>query len=344
MKSFKLDIKIGKQIGAGHFGVVCLAEDPVHGTVAVKRLTRALSESEASWRGRKADLLKEAQNLKAATHRNVVAVHHLLEEEGGDEIIFAMDFCSGGSLQNAYETGPLPLRSVRKIATEITQGLQALHARGMIHRDIKPGNVLIDENGTAKLGDFGLVTDDIILGYAAAIGYKDHLAPEVWSGQGTSVKTDIWALGMTLYRLMHGSAWYSNAVAPQDIVPDGGYSKTLKWLPHIPDSWRRLVRRTLHDDTATRFQTATELFGALGALPACEWHCEVGQREIKWQRDKGARKIIVTWTMHSKKHNEWHAWSEPKGIGKVHTLGGSDEILSSREVERDLLQFFKNNS
>lgn len=148
---------------------------------------------------------------------------------------------------------------------------------------------------------------------------------------------------MTLYRLMHGATWYSEASAPKDIVPDGGFAKTLTWLPHIPDGWRRLVRRTLHDNSSGRYQTATELFAALGTLHACDWRCAVTPSEVRWEKEKGGRKLFVTWSRHSKKDHEWHAWSEPSKTGKIHKLGGSDDILSRREVEKQLQAFFRNN-
>lgn len=193
---------MGARISAGHFGEVFLAKDLVHGDVAVKVLERAATESAADWQLRRDGLVKEGQRLKQATHKNVVNVLHVLESETSDAVHLVMEFCSGGSLQAPYEKGPMTLRHVRKVATDVCFGLQALHARGMLHRDIKPGNLLLNSSGITKLGDFGLVTDNIILGYASQAGYADHLAPEIWHGSGTSVVTDVWALGVTLYRLI----------------------------------------------------------------------------------------------------------------------------------------------
>jgi eukaryotic-like serine/threonine-protein kinase len=75
-----------------------------------------------------------------------------------------MELCQGGCLQSKFDSGPMLLADVRKYATHITMGLAALHARNMLHRDIKPANILLNKQGIAKLGDFGLVTDNIILG------------------------------------------------------------------------------------------------------------------------------------------------------------------------------------
>ncbi|WKL58011.1 serine/threonine-protein kinase [Asticcacaulis sp. ZE23SCel15] len=343
MASFKSGLIIGKHIASGFFGDVYMGQDPVHGAVAVKRIQKDPTKPDAEWSARKQGLLKEAQNLKAASHRNVVQIHHLVEDETDDSIVFAMEYCAGGSLQGVYDAGPMKLDRLRKVATEITLGLQSLHSRGMLHRDIKPGNILISGSGVAQLGDFGLVTDNLILGYGSQAGYSDHIAPEVWAGGGTSVKADIWSMGMTLYRLLHGSSWYSAAPLPRTVVQDGDYCKTLKWLPHIPDEWRRIIRKMLHDSPDKRVQTATELFAALSRLPTPEWSCSVTPKEIRWERVKGPRKVSVLWQRHNARDHEWHAWSEPLKTGKTHTLGGGDDILSRKEVDRQLQEFFKNN-
>ena len=193
---------------------------------------REPAEPDANWRARKADLLREGQRLSRATYENVVHVHHLLELPTEDAVHLVMEYCAGGSLQESFVRGPMPLFDVRRHSTQIAIGLQALHTRGMLHRDIKPGNLLIDTQRVTKLGDFGLVTDDLILGYGSAAGYLDHVAPEVHVGGPTSARTDIWALGMTIYRLLHGSTWYEKSPPPHLVIPDGGFAKRLRWLFH----------------------------------------------------------------------------------------------------------------
>ncbi len=345
MSSLKSGLKIGKQIGEGHFGKVHLGDDPVHGVVAVKRLVKDPAQPEPEWNARKKGLLQEAQHLKQATHRNVVQVHNLLEDDSRDAILLVMDYCSGGSLQAAFNAGPVALAELRRIATEVTQGLRALHARGMLHRDIKPGNLLINNKGIAQLGDFGLVTDDLILGYGSQAGYWDHIAPEIYSGGGTSVKTDIWALGATIYRLLHGVSWYSESPSPVLLVPNGGFADKLRWLPHIPKRWRRVVRKMLRDDPAQRYQAATEVFAALSELPTRpNWKCTTSGPEVRWERSKGSRRMVVLWQRHSARRHEWRAWSEPLGNGRNRALGGSNGVIGRKAAERELQDFFEAQS
>ena len=334
-------LTIGAKLGNGFFGEVFLGQDSVHGTVAVKVLSRKIGQSDTEWFRCKSSFLAEAQHLSRAHHRNVVQVHHIQELPDGNSIRFCMAYCPGGSLQSEFESGPMPLLRVRDFGTEVLLGLGALHARGMLHRDIKPGNILIDNAGVAQLGDFGLVTDNLIMGYAEQAGYSDHVAHEVWLGGGTSVKTDIWAFGMTLYRLLHGKTWYEESPEPRLLVRNGKFSESLAWLPHIPKTWRRAIRKMLNDDPALRYQTTAEVLNALSMLPTVNWHTIVTPNAVRWEQAGVDRLKVVMWTKHDARRHEWKAWSEPKGAtGRVRTLGESTGIVPKRQAIRELEQFF----
>jgi eukaryotic-like serine/threonine-protein kinase len=207
--TLRSNLQIGSPIGAGHFGEVFSAIDDAHGNVAVKIQGKLAFESDADWQLRRKAHLAEGHRLSQARHPNVVQIHTLLEDDASDAVLIVMDLCPGGSLQSRFEAGPMLLIDVLKHTTQVTLGLMTLHSRGMLHRDIKPGNILLNKLGIAQLGDFGHVTDNIVVGYGSATGYSDHLSPEVLNGGGTSVRSDIWALGMTMYRLLHGAEWYS---------------------------------------------------------------------------------------------------------------------------------------
>ena len=334
-------LEIGRKLGSGFFGEVFLAKDGVHGRVAVKVLARKPEHSDDEWQEIKTSFLAEAQNLSKAKHRNVVQVYHIEELPDGNSIRFCMAYCPGGSLQSSFEKGPMTLATVRKAGTEVLLGLGALHARKMLHRDIKPGNVLLDAVAIAQLSDFGLVTDDLLLGYGSQAGYSDHIAYEVWNGKGTSQKSDIWAFGMTLFRLLHGKQWYGDAPDPQDIVPGGGFVDTLKWLPHIPKTWRRVIRKMLNDDPAARHQNAGQALGALSRLPVTpEWTATVTPELVRWEQKSKGRLNVVEWKRHSPRKHEWSAWSEPLGKGRKRSLGGSDGIIGSRKCIAELEDYF----
>lgn len=334
-------MKLGHKLGAGAFGEVFEGQDGVHGRVAVKVMSRAPLESDAEWHQRKAGLLAEAQRLSAAEHRNVVRVHSISESAADDAIHLCMAYCAGGSLQKPYEKGPLQLETVRKIATDVTFGLDALHSRGMLHRDIKPGNLLLDDTGVALLGDFGLVTDHLLNGYGSRAGYKDHIAYEVWSTWVTSAKSDIWALGMTLYRLLHGERWYEWGQSPRVAVPNGSFADTLRWLPHIPSGWRRMIRKMLNDDTSLRYQSAQQVLNALSGLDTPSWFATVNPDSVRWEITTGDRLRVVEWRWQSPRKHEWAAWSEPTGAtGRKKSLGASSGQQGLRQTLKELEEFF----
>jgi eukaryotic-like serine/threonine-protein kinase len=345
MSSFISNLNILNKIGNGHFGEVFLANDDVHGHVAVKVLARMQDEPDVRWHARRDGLLREAQFLARATHRNVVPVYHCVASDDGESIRFCMALCPRGSLQTEFERAPMSLLNVRKIATEVTLGLQALHQRGMLHRDIKPANILLDGSGTAQLGDFGLVTDDLLFGYGSANGYLDHIAYEVWHGEPTSIKTDIWALGMTLYRLLHGKTWYELRPLPRAQIALGRFADSLRWLPHIPQKWRRTLRKMMNDDTSARYQNCEQLLSALADLPVePDWECAVESTKVHWHRVAKTREFHTEWIVHSPRKHEWKAWSAPRGAGITRRLAGSTGTIGRTACVDELEAFFTSHA
>lgn len=345
---FHSKLKVGDKLGNGHFGEVYEADDPVHGKIAVKIIarTKAMHPSEvnddAKWELRKAAIHKEAQFLSRATHRNVVPVHSINETPDGNSVQICMAFCPGGSYQTNFEKGPMPLFAVRKLGTEVLLGLSALHARGMLHRDIKPGNILCDAAGVAQISDFGLVTDDLILGYGSQAGYSDHIAFEIWQGGATSTKSDIWAFGMTMFRMLHGKSWYEEAPSPQRIVKLGKFADTLKWLPHIPANWRRAIRTMLRDDPGLRFQNSTQAMNAMSALAiAPAWSVDVSPELVRWELLSKTRKNVVEWYRESPRRHRWSAWSDPLGTGRSKTLAGSSGTVGRTQAVAELERYFR---
>jgi serine/threonine-protein kinase len=334
-------LKVGAKLGAGAFGEVFFGQDDAHGQVAVKKLVRKPNWSEAQWDAWKMAFLAEAQNLSRATHDHVVKVHHILEADDHESVLICMAFCAGGSLQEPYERGAMPISSVRKIGTDVVLGLAALHSRQLIHRDIKPANILLDTRGNAMIGDFGLVTDDIVFGYASDAGYYDHLAYEVWQGKGTSVRSDVWALGATLFRLLHGKLWYEEMPEPKDVIAHGGFADGLKWLPHIPKRWRRVIRQMMEDDSSKRYQSADQALSAIASLPVTPaWNASVDPNLVRWELESGSRLNIVEWSRIPRQH-QWVAWSEPSAgrKGRKMTLGGSKGIVSRKQAISELEKY-----
>lgn len=337
--TLRSNLKIGKAIGAGHFGEVFAGVDDVHGDVAVKIQSKLAFESDSDWQQRRKYHLDEASRLSRARHANVVPVHCLLEDDSSDAVLIVMDLCPGGSLQSHFENGPMSLTDVRRYTTQVTMGLVALHNRKMLHRDIKPGNILLNKRDVAQIGDFGLVTDNIILDYGSAAGYSDHLAPEVLAGNGTSVRSDIWALGMTMYRLLHGQEWYSRLPAPRHVVGKGGFAKSLPWLPHIPQNWRTVVRTMMNDDAHSRYKNGNELLVAISRLHTTpRWQCKVTPTDVTWTCTTKNRNYRVEWEETKPGSFNWEARSIPIAKGNRRSFGGSQNVnYNTAERELNLL-------
>lgn len=337
------NLKPVSRLGAGQFGIVYLAEDQLHGKVAVKLIKRRSTELDQQWQERKAELLFEGTRLKAAEHPNVVRVFDVRQTDDGNAVLLVMEYCSGGSCEQLYRAGPLPISKVQDLLMDTALGLKTVHARGMLHRDIKPANIMITAAGRAKLGDFGLVTEELVHGHPAAAGYLDHLAFEYFRNRKTSERTDIWAFGVTAYRLLHGRAFYESLPQPASSVPKGRFGATLPWLPHIPKSWRRSVRKSLNDDPSKRIESADEFFAELSKLPnAPSWDCDYSGPQVRWSRPHKERVWLVQWHRLSQRSHSWEAVSLPKsGQGPKRRLDNSSkERMNKREAQKELEQFF----
>lgn len=334
--------QFGSMLGKGFYGEVYEATTELPGKVAVKKFMKEAGQSDADWSQKKQDLLEEGIRLKDAKHTHVVEVHQIFHNPGDDAVYLVMEHCANGSVETEFENGPMTLDRVRSVLHDVALGLHAIHARGMLHRDIKPANILLGANGRAKLGDFGWSTIDIQHGYAAGGGYLDHLAPEVHHSKITSIRTDIWALGMTAYRLLHGAELYNQLPPPRFIIPNGGFAASLPWLPHIPDGWRRFVRHLMNDDPNARCQDALAVVKSLNRLLVKpEWTCKYGTTQIVWETQKKERRIEVIWQRPSPRKNEWSAMSHPVGNGKVRRIGGSTSPIGRKTAEKELQKFFK---
>lgn len=352
------DLELIEELGGGYFGTVHAARMKPHGDVAAKQIlcedARSLLGT-SDWNELVAHLFREAESLKKAEHANVVRVYSVHHDEPNDCVFIITERCTA-SLDALCDVGPLPLSDVKTYIRDALAGLEALHLRGMLHRDIKPGNILLS-CGQAKLADFGFVTDNILKGYASNAGYPDHLAPEVFEAELTSTKTDVWAMGMTLYRLLNGEPWYREHQLqwgvdwrndPQEAkrvieerVTSGTFAERLRWMPHVPKRWRRVVNRALAHRISRRFQTAGEMLTAITPLPSePSWTCVFDGEKIVWERRRDDREELVEWTRASPRSAAAIAYSRPAegAAGRKLTLMSS--IGSTSKTHADLQRFF----
>ncbi|MCY1433775.1 hypothetical protein D9M71_498130 [compost metagenome] len=148
---------------------------------------------------------------------------------------------------------------------------------------------------------------------------------------------------MTLFRLLHGQAWYIfQNECPADVIAQGGFVDRLRWLPHVPKSWRKVIRKMMADDTNDRYSTTQEVLNAISALPIePSWTTSVTPELVRWELRSLKRLNIVEWNLHAERKHEWKAWSQPIGEGRNKTLGHSERVIGRQQVERELETYFR---
>ncbi|MER6223639.1 serine/threonine-protein kinase [Streptomyces sp. 900105755] len=194
-------------IGSGGMGRVWRAHDEVlHRAVAIKELTAALYVSESDQAVLLARTRAEARAAARINHSAVVTVHDVLEHDGRPWIV--MELVEGHSLADAVkEQGRIEPREAARIGLWVLRALRAAHSAGVLHRDVKPGNVLIGRDGRVLLTDFGIAQiegDTTITRTGEVVGSVDYLAPERVRGHDPGPSSDLWALGATLYTAVEG--------------------------------------------------------------------------------------------------------------------------------------------
>ncbi|MGW5421278.1 serine/threonine-protein kinase [Streptomyces sp. NPDC003943] len=201
--------RLGESIGRGGMGKVWRAHDEVlHRVVAVKELTAGRFVAEADRLVLHARTQKEARAAARITHPGVVTVHDVLEHDDRPWIV--MQYVDGPSLADAAkEAGTIAPREAARIGLHVLGALRAAHAAGVLHRDVKPGNVLLARDGRVLITDFGIAAiegDSSITRTGELVGSIDYLAPERVRGGDPGPASDLWSLGATLYTAVEGTS------------------------------------------------------------------------------------------------------------------------------------------
>ncbi|RJP69007.1 MAG: serine/threonine protein kinase [Candidatus Abyssobacteria bacterium SURF_17] len=194
--------KILEKIGDGGRSTVYKAED-----VRLQRIVAIKIMSERLIKNPKARLrfLREAQTVAQLDHPNICAVYEVDATEG--HTFIAMAYVEGESLSQKIESGPLEITEAITLGLQTARGLNAAHKKKIIHRDIKDGNIMINEEGIVKILDFGLskpLEKEDITKPRAILGTVPYMSPEQASGEPVDYRTDIWSLGVVMYRMLTG--------------------------------------------------------------------------------------------------------------------------------------------
>src|SRR5688500_3380273 len=192
-------------------GVVYQAIDRKLGrSVALMFLPQQWSHDE----GAKQRFIREAQAASATHHPNICIIHDIATADDG-QLFIVMGYYEGPTLKQRLEGGPLPVDEALDIATQVADGLAKAHAQGVVHRDIKPGNLILSDDGV-RIVDFGLATfvDALQLTTeGSTIGTAAYMSPEQIRGEEVDARTDVWALGVVLYQMLVGHPPFRGAYA-----------------------------------------------------------------------------------------------------------------------------------
>jgi len=242
--------------GAGGMGVVYKALDiKLERTVALKFLPPDLNASEKD----KERFLKEARTASSLDHPNIGVIHGVEETEDGHAFI-VMAFYEGESLTQKIRRGPLPVRDAVDIAIQMAKGLEAAHARNIVHRDVKPSNVLITQHGLAKIVDFGLarvVTSPTMTQTGGTSGTVGYMSPEQSLGKPVDFRTDIWAVGVVLDEMLTGENPFWRNNVPSTVVAI--LNDPPRPMDRVPVELQQIVYRALSKDPSHRYQGCADL-------------------------------------------------------------------------------------
>jgi predicted Ser/Thr protein kinase len=251
-------------VGSGGMATVYRAHDRLlERTVALKILHEHFARDEDSVER----FQREARAVAQLTHPNIVTVIDRGEEDGRPYIVF--EYVEGENLKQLLaREGPLPVPNAIDLALQVARALEAAHERGVVHRDVKPQNVLLAEEGRAKVTDFGIArardTDGLTI-TGTILGTSDYIAPEQAQGEPTGEPGDVYSLGVVLFELLTGEVPYEaeNPVAVamrhvHDPVPS-----VQERRPDVPPRVDAIVRRALAKDPLERFASMSDLIAEL---------------------------------------------------------------------------------
>jgi serine/threonine-protein kinase len=262
--------RLVKELGRGAMGIVYRAEDPLlNRTVAVKCII--LMDEPAVRADYEARFFQEAKAAGGLNHPNLVTIHDVGRE--GDVAYMAMELLEGTDLREMTGRGRVPLPLALELMAQAADGLAHAHEHGVVHRDIKPGNIMVVRGRVAKIMDFGIArirTSDVKTQTGAILGSPRYMSPEQVTGQSADRRSDVFSLGVVLYELAAGESPFSAPTVTQLMhqIATATPRPPSASNPAVPPMLDLIVARALQKQPADRYQSAAELATDLRACLA----------------------------------------------------------------------------
>lgn len=277
--------QIVRRAGRGGMGVVYLAQDTrLNRPVALKLLPLHLGLDTAARR----HLKEEAQSASALDHPHIATIYEV--DEADDRLFIAMAYYEGESLREKLQPGPLAIPEALALARQITAGLAAAHEHGIVHRDIKPGNIVVTPQGMAKIVDFGIARaiDSDLTRTGATLGTVAYMSPEQTRGATADPRMDIWSVGVVLYEMLTGARPF-RAEGDQAVIyaiRNDEPQPMASVRPEVPRELSRIVEHCLRKNPSDRYPAGSALLADLVAMEAVRLPPAVlrTSRAFSWRR------------------------------------------------------------
>jgi len=342
-------------IAAGGMGEVYKAEDTRLGrTVVLKFLPKELSEDPVALER----FRQEAKAASALNHTNICTVYDFGEDAG--RAFIAMEYLEGQALSTRLKSGPLPLKEALEVAIEVSRGLSAAHRKGIVHRDIKPGNIMLTAGG-AKLLDFGLAKyerrdgEDVFTGETAVVGTLSYMSPEQLQRKNVDARTDVFSFGAVLYEMLTGRRALQRKLSGHSVTgAEGEVQRPVRhYAKNVPHEIESLIQKCLRARADDRYQLLTEV---QQQLEDCYEIVKepVGGRRLKALLRQVRRPVVAVpllltvlvaigsfayWVQHIKKVE----WAKEQALPRISELVNQGKILEAYQLAEDAERYLPQN-